>query len=284
MARVLGAPYDPARLRLFESLFVALKQQQYEDRESRVEKGQANRSFAFFEAYFSNYIEGTEFEIADAKKIIESDSPMPTRRDDSHDILGTYKLVSSHAEMTTVPKDGDQLLDLLIRRHKLLLSSRRSKKPGQFKDKNNRAGNTHFVDHTLVQGTLMKGFEYMNSLTHPFAKAVYIMFLISEVHPFLDGNGRIARVMMNAELFKSGHSRILIPTVFRDDYLIALRKLSRQSDARAYIRMLQRAQKFSHTIVGDSIDEMEDRLEASNAFLEHDQGKLKIIPWKDKQV
>jgi len=27
-----------------------------------------------------------------------------------------------------------------------------------------------------------------------------MMFLVSEVHPFLDGNGRIARVMMNAEL------------------------------------------------------------------------------------
>ncbi|GAI76162.1 unnamed protein product, partial [marine sediment metagenome] len=29
-----------------------------------------------------------------------------------------------------------------------------------------------------------------------------IMFVISEIHPFLDGNGRIARVMMNAELVK----------------------------------------------------------------------------------
>ena len=27
-----------------------------------------------------------------------------------------------------------------------------------------------------------------------------MMFLVSEVHPFVDGNGRIARIMMNAEL------------------------------------------------------------------------------------
>jgi hypothetical protein len=30
------------------------------------------------------------------------------------------------------------------------LGARTSKKPGQFKDKNNRAGETHFVDHTLL--------------------------------------------------------------------------------------------------------------------------------------
>jgi fido (protein-threonine AMPylation protein) len=33
------------------------------------------------------------------------------------------------------------------------------------------------------------------------------MFLISEAHPFNDGNARIARIMMNAELVAGGHSR-----------------------------------------------------------------------------
>lgn len=43
----------------------------------------------------------------------------------------------------------------------------------------------------------------------PFAKAVYMTFLVSEVHPFLDGHGRIARVMMNAELSAKGLSKII---------------------------------------------------------------------------
>jgi Fic family protein len=38
------------------------------------------------------------------------------------------------------------------------------------------------------------------------------MFLISEVHPFDDGNGRVARAFMNAELVAAGHCRILIPS------------------------------------------------------------------------
>jgi fido (protein-threonine AMPylation protein) len=192
-------------------------------------------------------------------------------------VLGTYKLVSNRDEMNITPGKPEELLEILLYRHQILLSARTSKKPGQFKDKNNRAGETHFVDHTLVKGTLGKGFDYYQALTAPFAKAAYMMFLISEIHPFLDGNGRIARVMMNAELVKLGHSKIIIPTVYRDDYMLALRRLTRQQDPSAYVRMMQRAHEFSSTIIGDDIDTMEKHLDASNAFKEHAKAKLKII-------
>jgi hypothetical protein len=52
------------------------------------------RNFSFFEAYFSNYIEGTVFEVSEAKKIIDTGIPLPVRSGDSHDVLGTYQIVS----------------------------------------------------------------------------------------------------------------------------------------------------------------------------------------------
>jgi len=276
-ARAFGSPYDPARLPLFEKLFIELRQREYKDLPDKNTSSQSFRNFAFFEAYFSNYIEGTEFELEDAKRIIETGTPMPSRDEDSHDVLGTYKLVSNKLEMSTVPNSPDQLLEILLYRHKVLMEARISKKPGQFKDKNNRAGDTFFVDYTLVKGTLIKGYDFYQALIHPFARAAYIMFLISEVHPFLDGNGRIARVMMNAELVNGSQTRIIIPTVYRDDYLGALRKLTRQDEPSPYIRMLQRAQEFSSTIIGDDINRMETYLQNCNAFKEHDQAKLKVI-------
>ncbi len=277
VARAFGNPYDPARLPLFEKLFIELKQQEFKSLPEKNTTSQSFRNFAFFEAYFSNYIEGTEFELGDAKKIIETETPMPDRDEDSHDVLGTYKLVSNREEMIITPSTPEELLEILLYRHKVLLSARTSKKPGEFKDKNNRAGETHFVDHTLVKGTLIKGFDFYQALTDPFAKAIYLMFLVSEVHPFLDGNGRIARVMMNAELVKQGQTKIIIPTVYRDDYIGAIRKLTRQEDPKAYVKMLLRAHEFSSTIVGDDMDAMEKHLEASNAFREYNKAKLKII-------
>ena len=280
LARTLGNPYDKHRLGLFEKLFIELQQQPYKDRQDVNNETNTFRNFAFFEAYFSNYIEGTIFEIEEAKSIVQTETPIPNRDEDSHDILGTYKLVSNQKEMSTTPSNPEELLNILKYRHQILLGARTSKKPGQFKDKNNRAGETHFVDHTLVRGTLIKGFDYYQALQEPFAKAAYIMFMISEIHPFLDGNGRIARVMMNAELVKANQTRIIIPTVYRDDYLGALRRLTRNDDPKVYIRMLQRAQEFSATLLANDIDALENYLTLSNAFKEHDEAKLKIIPFQ----
>lgn len=277
VARALGNPYDKHRIELFEKLFIELQQQPYKDRKDINTETNAFRNFAFFEAYFSNYIEGTIFEIEEAKSIIHTETPIPNRDEDSHDILGTYKLVSNQKEMNTTPSNPEELLHILQYRHQILLAARTSKKPGQFKDKNNRAGETHFVDHTLVRGTLIKGFDYYKALQEPFAKAAYIMFMISEIHPFLDGNGRLARVMMNAELVKANQTRIIIPTVYRDDYLGALRRLTRNDDPAVYIRMLQRAQEFSATLVASEMQALENHLTKSNAFKEHDEAKLKII-------
>ena len=103
------------------------------------------------------------------------------------------------------------------------------------------------------------------------------MFMVNEIHLFLDRNGRIARVMMNAELVNAKQTRILIPTVYRDDYLGALRRLIRQQDPLPYIKMMQRAQDFSATLKSDTMEELELKLELINAFKEHDEAKLKII-------
>ena len=49
-----------------------------------------------------------------------------------------------------------------------------------------------------------------------------MMFVAAEVHPFIDGNGRVTRTMMNAELI-GAEVRIITPTVYRNNYLAALR-------------------------------------------------------------
>ncbi|MBL7758208.1 MAG: Fic family protein, partial [Chitinophagaceae bacterium] len=264
MARLLGEPFDTGRIDLFENLYQALAGTTFPDLPDQNATIGAYRNFAFYESYFSNYIEGTEFLIEEAKEIIANETPLPAREEDSHDVLGTYQIVSNREEMAVIPKDANMLPTLLRERHAILLRSRTSKKPGEFKDKNNRAGNTEFVDKDLVVGTLKKGYEWYQLLQHPFARACYMMFLVSEVHPFLDGNGRIARVMMNAELTTAGFSKIIIPTVFREDYIGSLKQFTNQRTPDAYIRMLFRAWQFSYNIYGEDREEMEDVLVRSD--------------------
>jgi Fic family protein len=277
-ARAFGKPYDPSRLELFEELFRELKSKEFPFRVDKNNTPTSFRNFAFFESYFSNYIEGTVFEIDEAKKIIQTNKPLQSRNDDSHDVLGTYQIVSNRKEMEMTPSTPDDFLKIISYRHSVLLSARLDKNPGLFKHKNNFAGSTSFVDFNLVRGTLIQSFDFYRALEHPFAKAAYIMFVISEVHPFLDGNGRIARVMMNAELTKAGQSKIIIPTVFRDDYMGALKKLTRQRKCDTYIKILQRAHEFSSNVYSERMEDMQEYLTLCNAFNDENDVILKIIP------
>jgi hypothetical protein len=84
--------------------------------------------------------------------------------------------------------------------------------------------------------------------------------------------------MMNAELTSAGQSKIMIPTVYRDDYIGALRRLTRASVVDPFIRMMERAHLFSSYVYDDSIDDMQSYLETCDAFKEHAEGKLTIIP------
>lgn len=278
VARALGFPYDPGRMKLFEGLFRDLHKREHKSVSDRNTLGKSFHNFAFFESYFSNYIEGTVFEIDEAKRIIETNKPIHSRNEDSHDVLGTFRIVSNRLEMSVTPNSPEEFINILSYRHKILLNARLDKNPGLFKDRNNFAGNTSFVDFNLVKGTLIQSFDYYKALEHPFSKATYLMFVLSEVHPFLDGNGRIARIMMNAELTSAGMSKIIVPTVFRDDYMGGLRKLTQQGDSDPYIRVMEKAHEFSGNIFGDDIDEMEEYLKQCNAFSEPAEAKLIIIP------
>lgn len=227
--------------------------------------------FSFFEAYFSNYIEGTVFLVEEAREIVYEGNDIPLRIQDSHDIRGTFQIVSNRKAMSIVPQTGDELVELLRARHAVVLGGRPEKNPGAFKTRKNRAGDTVFVAPEFVLGTLKQGFAMMASLDDPIARALYMMFLVSEVHPFDDGNGRIARIMMNAELVRGGSSKIIIPTVYRDDYMLALRRLTRQRDASVFVRMMERASAFSHWLKPVTWEGMHAQLIKANAYKESDQ-------------
>ncbi len=273
-SRALGIPYDLERIELFAVLATHLLQTKLPSIPTNVKTKPAMINQAFFDAYFSNYIEGTRFAIEEAEKIIFENKIFKNRFEDSHDILGTYQMVSDERLMQTCPKSSEQFLLLLKERHGKLMQSRENTLPGNFKNVVNRAGNTVFVKPEEVEGSLIKGFEFYQKLSPGISRAIFIMFLISEVHPFIDGNGRISRIFMNVELEACGLNRIIIPTVYREDYLLALRKLSRRLDADPYTRMLLTAQTFTNSISFDSYEQALIQLKLRNAFMEPSEGKL----------
>ena len=274
-ARATGQPYDPDRLRLFETLFGALREAIPTPRTASAAAGQAATNLAFFEAYFSNFIEGTEFSIGEAREIV-FEGAIPTERpEDAHDVLGTFRIVSDAQDMATLPASSKEFEAILRRRHATIMQARPDKNPGGYKTKVNQAGATVFVAPDLVTGTLERGFELYRALEEPFQRAAFVMIIVSEVHPFADGNGRTARIMMNAELVAAGQERIIIPTAYRTDYLGALKAFSRNGLTMPLIRMLDIAQNYTGSIDWGTFDGARAMLEETNAFAEGDDAKLR---------
>jgi hypothetical protein len=277
-ARAARTPFDPDRIELLTRLAGALNAEVLPRVAEPALSTDAWRNRAFFEAYFSNYIEGTEFEVEEAREIVFQQKVPETRPKDAHDIVGTFQLVEDHEESRRVADSYDAFIELLQRRHALLMSARPEERPGQFKERPNRAGSTHFVAPDLVRGTLKQGFDLSRSLVEGFARSLYFMFLVAEVHPFKDGNGRIARVFLNAELSHTGLGRIIIPTVLRDDYVLALKGLSNNARTEPYLRVMARAQDFTASVDYADFDACVRELEGRNAFRESEEARLIMKP------
>lgn len=267
-ARKKGRPFDTDRLELFHVLHKALREQPPAIRMAKAWESEGAATLAFFEAYFSNFIEGTEFAVDEAADIVFRGVIPVERPADAHDVLGTYRVIADTADLARLPTRFADFLATLRRRHATIMENRLDKGPGRFKQRGNQAGSTLFVAPDLVEGTLEQGFALYRSLESPFARAVFMMFLVSEVHPFADGNGRVARVMMNAELIGAGEERILIPTVYRSNYLAALKALTQTGTPYPLIRTLDYAQRWTSAVEWGELNATRRELEACNAFLD----------------
>ena len=245
LARAHGRPYDPQRLALFENLSAQLRNYPFADRPEPARRGAPRQMFAFVEAYFSNYIEGTTFTVDEAQDIVFHGKIIAQRAADSHDIKGTFDAALRDPFYSQAPRTPDELLTWLQRANATIMQARSGSHPGQWKLQANQAGNTLFVLPELVPETLRRAWQLLPLLEHPMQRALLAMFAVSETHPFTDGNGRTARLLMNAMLSEGAQCRVIVPTLLREDYLLALKALSHQADATPYIRVMALLQQWS---------------------------------------
>jgi hypothetical protein len=261
-----GAPYDRARIALFEKFASTLRETPLQQIPAVTHTEKARIHFAFLESYFSNFIEGTEFDVAEARGFVLEGKPVETRPKDSHDILGAFQQASHPGWANQTLASGEPVLEQLRARHADMMSQRPEVGPGEFKDRENFAGNTAFVLPRHVRGTLVEGSKLLPSVPAGTARALYAMFLVSEVHPFIDGNGRLARLVMNAELSAVGDCRIILPTLSREEYLDCLRVLTRQDNPDPFIGVMQLVHRWSAAFQYDDLDAVIANMKACNAF------------------
>ena len=266
-----GEPFDQLRIDSFFRLGEYLKQTELRPNDYIYSKP-GWRNLTFFESYFSNFIEGTEFTLEEAEEIAFDKKAIYQRHQDSHDILAHVEISGDLVEMARTPSDPVELINILRARHEILLAERPGKRPGEFKERSNKAGGTDFVSPELVEGTLVQGFDVYQSLAKGMQRAIFIHFMISEIHPFDDGNGRIARIMMNAELVSQDHYKVIIPIVHRDSYLNGLRSATRQGRFRTMVKVLHQLQCYTASLDWSEFGEVKKSIQEHAADKDPDEG------------
>ncbi|MCP4155823.1 MAG: Fic family protein [bacterium] len=93
--------------------------------------------------------------------------------------------------------------------------------------------------------------EYVTELpgikekSHPVVYASEVHANLVRIHPFSDGNGRIARLLMNLVLFASGYPVTIIPPLRRVEYINALEKSHLTGDNSSFVRLIASCVKES---------------------------------------
>lgn len=196
--------------------------------------------------YNSNAIEGNTLTITETKVILEEGLTIGGGKS-----LREHLEVINHQEAINYIEDiVNKNLDITERvvkdLHAIILKSIDNKNAGIYR-KNNVliSGSKHRpVEYMLVEekmDELLSWYNTSKEQLQPIELAALFHFKYVYIHPFINGNGRTARLLMNLILLRNGYPMAIIRNEDRSEYMKALEMASVNGQTGAFVSIITRA-------------------------------------------
>jgi len=185
--------------------------------------------------YTSNALEGNTLSIVETKVLLEDGltaGGKPIR--DCYEAVGH---ANAYDFMLNVARSNPLVFseEIITRLHKLFYQGIDAENAGVYRNVQVMiTGSEYMPPNPKEVPELMRAFvnELNENLSkiHTVQLAAFAHRKLVDIHPFVDGNGRAARLLMNLILIDGGYQIISMPPILRSDYINALRAAQREEN------------------------------------------------------
>ena len=247
--------------------------------------GQVEQKLRLESNYNSNAIEGNTLTLGETRNLILHG--LTARGKPMRDHLDIEGHDSAVKAIEAAINDNHELNEVFIRNlHRILLkepyeteaetpdgrSVRRTISIGDYKTVPNNVrtstGETiYFLPSEQVKPAMGDLIDWYRSREregeHPIILAATFHYRFVRIHPFDDGNGRMARLLLNMVLIKHGYTVAMIPQENRGEYLDELEQADKTEDLTAFINYIATCCEYSLRLHlkaarGESIEDVDD--------------------------
>ncbi len=177
--------------------------------------------------YSSNAIEGNTLDLVETKVVLEDGLTISGKPMKDHlEAIGHAQAFNKLIELVkTNTITEENIKDL----HKLFYNKINLEQAGIYRNKSIivAGADIDFPKPDEIENRMnefVKNIPQMKMDMHPIKFAAMLHVIFVNIYPFIDGNGRVARLLMNLALLQAGYNITIIPPVLRADYIRVLQE------------------------------------------------------------